>query len=206
MLQEISLMPKRLLIDTACSQVSVFYGHEGWDQSDPFSMESLYCATRPEGGHDRFVFDSLHKILAADPHAWKALTSLGVCIGPGRFNGVRVGCSVIATFMAILKLPCYAANSFQILQEMDLSPDIAGYAIFAKKGFAYYQAKGAEQKNVLVPFAELPFTTHVLEIEGDFIQSSTALSLEAFNALINKGQAQILHRPIDIDPLYCALI
>jgi tRNA threonylcarbamoyl adenosine modification protein YeaZ len=191
-------MPNRLLIDTACSHASLLYSHG--------DQVFTHTAIRPDRGHDRFIFQTLEKILQQNPSAWASLEDIGVCIGPGRFNGVRVACSIIATFMSILKKSAYVCNSFELLQAADLSPSITGYAIFAKRGYAYYQEKGGLKSDLLVPFIKLPYSTHVLEIEGHYQQQSFFLDLTNMDTLISEGRARSIQRPVDLEPLYCALI
>ena len=191
-------MPNTLLLDTSCSYASVLCTMQDID-----FFESKH---RPEKGHDHFVFSVLDNIAHQSPDFRSQLEVLGCCIGPGRFNGVRVACSIISTFMSVLGKPAYVCTAFELMRAADIHKHIAGYAIFAKKGFAYYQEADFSRPPQMVSILDLHFNTHVLEIEGSFIQSSAVLDLNLMSDLIQKGQALKIVRAIDLDPAYCALI
>ncbi len=110
--------------------------------------------------------------------------------------------------MSILKKPAYVLSSFELLKAANI-PGInpSGYAIYAKKGFAYYQSASEKQpRQTLHSIDTLPLDTHTLEIEGSFIQKSSNLDLNNFLKLILAGSACQISKSIEIEPMYCALI
>jgi len=192
-------MPKMLLIDTACSYATIYHSLED-DLIVEQESHRLTCT------HDHFLFHTLHTLAMTSPSIHQEWDIIGVCIGPGRFNSVRVACSVIATFMSVLHKPAYLCTAFELLREADQHEGIEGYAIFAKSGFAYYQSSDFSCAMEMKPIAELSFRMHVLEIEGSFIQHSRKLDLKGLHNLIQQGRALKIDRAIDLEPAYCAML
>ena len=62
-------------------------------------------------GEDR-LFPLIHEIFEAKSLTWKLINKIGVCVGPGNFNGIRVGVSAARGLAMSLGIPALGITKF----------------------------------------------------------------------------------------------
>ncbi len=157
---------------------------------------------------DIFIFQSLKKIFPTK-ESWRTLDGLGVIIGPGRFNAVRVSCAIISTLQAISGLPIYTLTAYDLLDRMTLSQPQKGSAIFAKKGFVYYRDRFSKGEGALMKIEDAPRDSVYwgpLQEDSVFNISCQQLDLNVFYDAILENATDCVVEPLALIPAYCALV
>jgi len=195
-------MPNGLFIETSFQGWSICYRVDG-KVSEKISNETLLHS-------DADLFQALQHLSTQDVNFWTKIENVGCTIGPGRFNAVRLGISVMGTIMAIYpNLNYWTCSAFEILMNNDLNQNVEGYAIFAKKGYCYYLPAGADLHTAsLKPYSEcegkvihsLKHSDYPTVIMTDKIQACDILKM--FDA----NKMKKLETFSDIEPLYAALL
>jgi tRNA A37 threonylcarbamoyladenosine modification protein TsaB len=186
-----------LAIDTTMPHVSL------WLHLD--SKDFLYQEEALNNSND-IVFKWLNELFKKFPELLNQIECYGLNIGPGRFNGVRVGMSIIGTLSAINPRPLYTCTSFDLLKEQAQVGDEYTAAIYAKKGYAYVLRPA--QSPVLLRFSDIEdqklCVLQCPEIEAHHSYDFNAINLIA--GLIKKNKFQKHETFQSITPLYTALI
>jgi tRNA A37 threonylcarbamoyladenosine modification protein TsaB len=158
-----------------------------------------------QAAHAEQFFAWIRELLELEPNLFKRLTSLGLCIGPGRFNGLRVGMTFISTLMALYQLPAYLCTSHQLLAEHSFTKDLDGYAIFAKYEHAYWCLKDNWLNTSLVTFDTLPSKISVMDMPSVIaVEHHDSLDIKDILSLINNNNAVLIEHYSQINLLYTA--
>lgn len=67
--------------------------------------------------HSEHVLPEVEKVLERANLGVKDVDTLGVCVGPGSFTGIRIGVALVKGFGFSRDLPCVAFNSFEVIAE-----------------------------------------------------------------------------------------
>lgn len=105
--------------------------------------------------HAEVFFGWVRELNHLEPSLFAELDLLGLCVGPGRFNGLRVGMTLISTINALKKKPILLCTSHQLMSAI-ADPSIEHFAIFAKYGYAYYCQRDQWNDCKLVKIEDLP--------------------------------------------------
>jgi tRNA A37 threonylcarbamoyladenosine modification protein TsaB len=125
-----------LFIDTAINTCQILYVSSGvvlYEYHSPLSKE----------GHAQKFFFHIRQLKKMYPDVFKTLDNIVVNIGPGRFNGLRVGIAFALTTASLYSLKLSTVTSFDIarLSFKDLIEDskIISGTIYAKWNHIYFQ-------------------------------------------------------------------
>lgn len=133
-------MPNNILaLDTTLPHTSAWLRFNGQERH----FEAL-CSQ----GASETVFSWLKEINTQFPGIWEELDCYALNIGPGRFNGVRLGLSIIGSLMAVYPHPIHTCSTFNLMRATKPQADISTYAVYAKKGHAYVQHSGSNHSSL----------------------------------------------------------
>ncbi|HVA23880.1 MAG TPA: tRNA (adenosine(37)-N6)-threonylcarbamoyltransferase complex dimerization subunit type 1 TsaB [Chloroflexota bacterium] len=122
-----------LALDTATHYASVAL-HDG----ERLLAEQTWLANHD---HTRTLLPHVQALLA-DAHAgMDSLSALAVALGPGSFNGLRVGLSTAKGLAIALKLPLTGASTLELLAA---EYDLAEVAMNASRGRVYRWSTGGD--------------------------------------------------------------
>ena len=84
------LLDNFLAVDTSTTSCSILLILDG---------QRYHYALHGQLAHAEQFYTWLNELNQQHPDFFKKLKLLGLCIGPGRFNGLRVGITMISTLM-----------------------------------------------------------------------------------------------------------
>lgn len=191
-------MPENILaLDTTLPQASLWLRLDGY--------EIFREALTPTGGAET-VFSWLKELTVNDPSLYEKIECYGLNIGPGRFNGVRLGLSIIGTLCVLHPKKIYTVTTFDLMRSAAQNADITTYAVYAKKEHAYTQKGGKEPE--LLPFASLePTGLCTLQCpEVPAMQAYNFIPINELGKMIDAKKAQVHQDFSTVVPVYSALI
>ncbi len=152
--------------------------------------------------HAEVFFGWVRELVQLEPHLFEDLDQLGLCIGPGRFNGLRVGMTLISTINALKKKPILTCTSHQLMSAI-ADDSIQHFAIFAKYGYAYYCERDKWTDCELIKIEALPKSNLAVmdlpDVEGaQIIPSINIKDILKIKPIQNLSEHQ------EIMPLYVA--
>lgn len=191
-------MPENILaLDTTLPHISLWLRYE--------HQEIVFDAMTSGGGSET-IFQWLAQLSQDFPSLWDNLDAYALNIGPGRFNGVRCGLSIIGALHVLHPRKIYTCTTFDLMRCAAPEKTFSQYAIYAKKGHAYTQQGSSTP--ILKPFAALePEGLSCLqcpEVNSEHSLDFVPVSLMA--TLINNETAHCHHSFETIVPVYTALI
>ena len=186
-----------LAVDTSTTSCSIYLQYNG--------KEIIY-ELFGQATHACQFFSWIAEIKKEHPNVFEELDSLGVCLGPGKFNGVRVGVTFIATLMVEYNLPVWTCTSHQLLAARSSNLLQSNrLAIFAKYGHCYVVQKGNWQEIKLLPFEEIDKETITFEIPSmQSLEDHQKISIIDIKTLIKNNEAVLLKDVQEIEILYGA--
>ncbi|NBW57735.1 tRNA (adenosine(37)-N6)-threonylcarbamoyltransferase complex dimerization subunit type 1 TsaB [bacterium] len=185
-----------LAVDTSLTSCSIFLRIDG---------KSYHRHLKGQAAHAEQFFSWIHELAQIEPNLFQRLNVLGLCLGPGRFNGLRVGMTFITTLMALFKMPAYVCTSHQLLAEQSKKTHVQGYAIFAKYNHAYWCLDNDWMNTSLVSFDKIPENSVVLDMPMvKAVEHHDSLDIANIISLINQKKIEIIDDYRDITPLYTA--
>jgi tRNA A37 threonylcarbamoyladenosine modification protein TsaB len=191
-------MKNLLAVDTSLTSCSIYLSLDG---------KEYHRHLKNQAAHAEQFFTWLRELSLLEPDLFQRLDMLGLCIGPGRFNGVRVGMTFISSLMALHQLPAHLCTSHQLLaaqSQISLSL-IEGYAIFAKYGHAYWCPKNDWMQTSLLSYEQLPTAIVALDLPMiAAIEHHDSLDIKNLLSLINNKTSVLIQPDEQIQPLYTA--
>lgn len=191
-------MPENILaLDTTLPQASLWLRIDG--------KEIFRQALTPTGAAET-VFCWLKELVLEYPALYEKIECYGLNIGPGRFNGVRLGFSIIGTLCVLYPKKIYTVTTFDLLRSVSQNAELSTYAVYAKKGHAYTQ-KGLLEPE-LFPFSALePVGLCTLQCpELTATASYDFIPISEMGKIIEAQQAQVHTDFATVIPVYSALI
>lgn len=105
--------------------------------------------------HSEHVLPEVEKTLQSAHLGAKDVDTLGVCVGPGSFTGIRIGVALVKGFGFSRSLDCVAFNSFEIIAEQFFldNPSVSEVAVVLDGlgGFVFVEKLGRGGKVLVEP-------------------------------------------------------
>lgn len=186
-----------LALDTTLPHASLWLRIDG--------KEIFREAPTPTGAAE-IIFSWLKELLIEYPSLFEKIDCYGLNIGPGRFNGVRLGFSIIGTLCVLHPKKIYTVTTFDLLRSAAHNPNITTYAVYAKKGHAYTQ-KGLLEPELL-PYSALD-TEGLCTLQCPEVPANIAynfIPISEMGKIINEKKAEAHLNFSTVVPVYSALI